>query len=328
MVQPTEIDELIFRTIGSCPMCGSDDTATIRCETNSFAAADDREGDFFAPYEVTVALRRCRECTFAYVDRLPVSSEFYDRLYSKGRYDYEREFNYHGKREIYRELKKKLTGRKSSGRLLDIGAWCGTLVAEMADTYEVVGCELSEPAAAYARSRGLDVRCSSFQTAGLAPESFDIVTIVDVLEHLPEPTLVLEKIRDLLKPGGILYIKVPNVIAQIGKQDLLQRLRVSGEGICTNFVHINHFGHRSLALGLARLGFEVLEQGYTRSEVWDLRPVGSFSEKSKKWTANQVRKLATGASNLVGRVTPFDIGFNIDVIARKLDEPVGNKFKA
>jgi 2-polyprenyl-3-methyl-5-hydroxy-6-metoxy-1,4-benzoquinol methylase len=307
----------LFQSISACPMCGAEGARVIRRETNRFIAHDESERKFFAPYTVTVALRQCSECSFAYLDQLPARAEFYERLYRLNRYDYEYEFNHHGKRSIYAELKKQILRHGARGSLLDIGCWCGTLLEAMSDSFQVIGCELSEPAAQFARSRGFDVRIAPFQEAGFAPASFDVITIVDVLEHLTEPRAVLEKIRDLLKPGGILYIKVPNVAGQIRKQDLLQRLRLSREGVCSNFVHINHFGHHSLSRGLSQLGFEVLECGFTKAEVWDLSVRRPWAEQSRKRVVNLVRNLGTSATSLVSRLTPINIGLNIYVIARK-----------
>jgi SAM-dependent methyltransferase len=259
----------------------------------------------------------CQQCHFCYVDKLPKDSLFYETLYSQVQYDYKYEHNYHGKKNIHEDIKHQLIKYCSSGKLLDIGTWCGTLLSFMKDTYSVVGCEISQPAANYAKSLGLEVRIGSFDSIDFVPESFDVITIIDVLEHLPQPREVLEKIYRLLKLNGVVYIKVPNIQSQINKQKFLRFLQLSSEGVCQNYIHINHFSHQSLSSVLLSLGFEILEKGYTKAEVWDLTYPDPRNIKIKKWLTNQIRKNVTTLTNSISDVTKVNLGFNIYLIAKK-----------
>jgi SAM-dependent methyltransferase len=74
----------------------------------------------------------------------------------------------------------------------------------------VHGCELSEYAHGYARERlGLDVDRAGFVDPSFAPTpgTFDVITLFNVLEHIPDPRRVADKIFDLLKPGGYLVVE-------------------------------------------------------------------------------------------------------------------------
>jgi len=312
------IDQTLYIPITACPLCDSQESEIIRTETNKFYSHNEEEKQFLAQYaKDPINLMRCQNCHFCYVDKLPKDAIFFQTIYSFVKYDYEYEYKYHGKKEIYHDIKRQLSRYRSSGSLLDVGTWCGTLLGFMSDTYSTVGCEISEPAANYGRSIGLDIQINSFDSANFNPESFDVITIIDVLEHLPQPRNVLNKIHTLLKPGGVLYIKVPNIQAQINKQNLLQNLNLSTEGVCQNYVHINHFNHQSLKTSLISLGFEVVEMGYTKPEIWDLNFPEPTNVKIKKWTNNQVRKIVTTMLNSISYLSNFDLGFNIYVIARK-----------
>ncbi len=312
------INEILYTSITCCPLCGSQNSEVIRTETNNFYCEIPEQKTFFEAYQKeVVSLLLCQECDFAYVDRLPKENIFFEKLYSQVQYDYSYEFNYHGKKAIYHDIKRQLQKYSPSGILLDIGTWCGTLIAFMADSYSAIGCEISESAASYGKSRGLNIYIGSFDAIEFSTQSFDVITIIDVLEHLPQPKNALAKIFTLLKPGGFLYIKVPNGKAQIKKQNLLQALNLSKEGVGRNFVHINHFNHKSLENVLTSLGFDVLETGYTKPELWDLNFPESINFKIRKWINNYLRLVVTMLVNYISYIFPVDWGFNIYVMAKK-----------
>jgi SAM-dependent methyltransferase len=85
-----------------------------------------------------------------------------------------------------------------------------------------------------------------FGSVALEPESFDLVSIMHVLEHVRRPVETLNQIRGVLKPGGLLFIEVPNTSDLNMFYDLLL------------FEHLYHFTPETLAWLLAREGFEVL----------------------------------------------------------------------
>lgn len=103
---------------------------------------------------------------------------------------------------------------KAGARALDVGCSSGAWleVARGAGLHPV-GVEIGAATAAGARDRGLDVRTGTLEEAlaGLAHESFDLITFWDVLEHLRDPVAELRMARDLLAPGGSVAATFPNV---------------------------------------------------------------------------------------------------------------------
>jgi 2-polyprenyl-3-methyl-5-hydroxy-6-metoxy-1,4-benzoquinol methylase len=99
------------------------------------------------------------------------------------------------------------------GRLLDIGCATGAFLDNMRERgWEVAGIEPSVRAATYAREElGLDVQNTALETAQLESESFDLVTMWNVLEHLSDPQRALHRIRETLRVGGLLVFAIPNV---------------------------------------------------------------------------------------------------------------------
>lgn len=100
----------------------------------------------------------------------------------------------------------------ASPKLLDVGCALGFMLEEAkAAGWSPVGVETSEFAARYARQRtGCPVYAGTLQKAALAPESFDVVTLMDVIEHVPEPFELIAEIHRVLRPGGVLLIVTPN----------------------------------------------------------------------------------------------------------------------
>jgi SAM-dependent methyltransferase len=97
--------------------------------------------------------------------------------------------------------------------VLDLGAGSGELVYVLRRLgVEARGIEPNEGYAHFARDRlGAPVATGVWQHADIAPASLDAVTLFHVLEHLDAPVGALRLIREWLRPGGLLWIEVPNV---------------------------------------------------------------------------------------------------------------------
>ncbi|MDA8378541.1 MAG: class I SAM-dependent methyltransferase [Planctomycetia bacterium] len=97
-------------------------------------------------------------------------------------------------------------------RLLDAGCGSGYFVwAAQQLGYRVEGLEIDPKACAQARSHGLTVHQGSFPDTGLESGSFDEITLSHVLEHLHDPVGALTEAFRILRPGGRLWIVVPNL---------------------------------------------------------------------------------------------------------------------
>lgn len=100
-----------------------------------------------------------------------------------------------------------------TGRVLDVGCATGVFLDGMRRWgWQAHGVEPNPVASAYARERlGLDVITAELETAGLADEFFDVVTLWDVLEHVPHPRRTLAEARRVLRPGGLLVLSLPSI---------------------------------------------------------------------------------------------------------------------
>lgn len=137
-----------------------------------------------------------------------------------------------------------------SGRILDVGCGKGAFLRSFRDhrpRWHLVGIEPSREEAELARRDGqLEIHEGMLGSTPLERESFDLVSIMHVFEHVPRPIETLRHMRDLLKPGGVLFIEVPNTSDLNMFYDLLL------------FEHLYHFTPETLAWLLSREGFEIL----------------------------------------------------------------------
>lgn len=153
-----------------------------------------------------------------------------------------------------------VTRHKQSGTLLDIGCAAGTFLVGMRNhsenhggTWQLQGVELTADVARIARERhGLDVFTGTLEEAAHPDNTFDAITLWDVLEHLHDPAASLREIRRILKPGGVLIIRVPNLASWDA--------RLFGDtwaGLDAPR-HLYIFSPATLSQTLEKAGFEVL----------------------------------------------------------------------
>jgi SAM-dependent methyltransferase len=109
--------------------------------------------------------------------------------------------------------RKYVTSIKDRGKLLDIGCAAGNFMRAMQESsgWDLYGVEISEHAAKIAqRTHNLNVFHGEIHQSKYADNFFDIVTIWDVLEHLPNPDSFLHEVHRVLKADGVLIFRIPN----------------------------------------------------------------------------------------------------------------------
>ncbi|HTS07797.1 MAG TPA: class I SAM-dependent methyltransferase [Candidatus Eisenbacteria bacterium] len=186
--------------LDACPVCG-------QAGAQEWLWAPDRLHGRHDPY----TLVRCPQCSLVWLKNPPKPEEMhlhytdaYHRLISAGG---------ENSPNRWRHRKVALAPYKRSGALLDLGCSSGAFLESMkGGAWELYGIEMSGETARAAQDKsGAEVFVGDILEARFAPESFDVITCFDVLEHLYEPRRVMAKIGEWLKPGGIFYVLVPNI---------------------------------------------------------------------------------------------------------------------
>ena len=141
------------------------------------------------------------------------------------------------------------------GKLLDIGCNIGLFLCEArASGFGVTGVELNRECAAYARTHfKLNIHSNYLSNSTFEADSFDVVTMYDVLEHIPDLHRILAQIRRILKPGGLLVVQSPNI------GSLMAGLAKSTWSWLSPPDHLYHFTPGSLCILLENAGYNILK---------------------------------------------------------------------
>ncbi len=103
------------------------------------------------------------------------------------------------------------------GKVLDVGCGLGFLLSGIDDKWEKHGVEISEFGANYAKKYG-KILCGVLQAAEYKSDSFDVVLIYHVIEHMKNPVSELKEIKRILKPGGKLIVGTPDFNCGLAKR--------------------------------------------------------------------------------------------------------------
>ena len=212
-----------------------------------------------------IPIVRCKQCQHVYARLQAVEPS---RIYGEGYYHSVRrdgvnvEFRVEPRcrHEVERrtflsrlESIESRLGRK--GCLLDVGCGLGEFLAVARDHgWQVEGIEPSEYAAQYVRrTHQISVHSGTLDTYLGPPESFDVITLYDVIEHVSYPLDLLLAVHRMLKPGGLAHLVTPDF------HSLSARLLGKHWYHLKPFEHIHFFTPRTIANLVAATPFTLLE---------------------------------------------------------------------
>lgn len=149
-------------------------------------------------------------------------------------------------------IRRQLPAR---ARVLEIGVRDGSFGAFAAKEFEYVGIDPATVTSRHARARGLEVYCAALSSFVNTGPAFDGITLFHVFENMVDPHDALGRIKDLLKPGGVLFLST---------FDTEGLLYILGERrqMAQNFrSHLILYSRSALIELLERSGFEILDIG-------------------------------------------------------------------
>jgi 2-polyprenyl-3-methyl-5-hydroxy-6-metoxy-1,4-benzoquinol methylase len=287
-------DELLAHR--ACPTCGA--TAETRELTKDH-----------------MAIVRCGVCDLVYVN--PTFDEaHYQSVYASAEYqEIVRDLGISSHEYRVRRFGTERVGlmeahvRPRDGRpvrYLDVGCSTGFVVEAARDRgWDATGIDLNPSAIEFGTSRGLDLRTVSLEEAGFEAGAFDAISLFDVLEHLLAPVRTVRACIELLAPGGILFLYVPNY-------DSASRLLM---GSAAHFIwpthHLNYYTPATLRDLLARNG---LTTAFVATEGLDIHDYVWYRREVLNKPSDELAEIADTLQFLANAGC---YGKNLRAIARK-----------
>ncbi len=230
------------------------------CESKNIFPIDNKHNIF-----------RCNQCGYIFDNPRPTFDEitnFYSREDKYNSWLKEER----GRDALWQRRLRILKKFRNAGTLLDIGTGTGQFLYFARDDFEIEGTEVSESAMRLAKEKyGLDLRKGQAEDIDFGGRRFDIITLFHVLEHVPDPSRLIEKCYSLLGQKGILIIAIPNEIhsfvtrpikrlfstLKIGKfaeYGIFGLPKIELDGTLGE-IHLSHFTASSLEKWLNKKGF-------------------------------------------------------------------------
>jgi SAM-dependent methyltransferase len=238
-----ETSQSVVRSFRNCDLCGNQD----------YKHWWKKDG-----YDIG----ECRHCKLVQVMQF-LDDEHLASIYDSGYYEGKNDQVYQdylanesAKRDWFRTRFNEIVetnGVTRPGNCLEVGCAYGLLLDEAQKLgWNVRGTEISEHAAAYARSRfGINVVTGREALAAIKPMSQDLVIMWDVIEHLTDPLATLHAVRRILAPNGLLNLSTGDI------RSLGARLYGKRWYLVSPPYHLIYFDRNSITLMLRAAGFDV-----------------------------------------------------------------------
>lgn len=291
-----------------CLICGSTNVDIYLDETNEIleSSAIGSSRTEFSPGRIM----RCGSCGFAFRESRFNQKQLADLYRKMDPKVYQAELR---GRDRTAELHLEILNRSiRGGQLFDVGCASGLFLSKALDAgWQVTGIEPSEvlyrEAVERLAGRGT-VLPLTLEEADLGDQKFDAITLWDVLEHVVDPMKIVKTCRELLKPGGCLFVNVPDL-------DSLQARVLGKRWPLLLPEHMNYFNRGSLKLCAEKSGLHLARFGRRRSYF----SVQYVLHRCSQHRIPAARLLSGVARTAVGRVLiPISLGETYAVFQRPL----------
>ncbi len=263
--------------------------------------------------EFGIDVLRCQNCGHIFSSYR--ADQYYDGYFGEEVGSGDHFWSHQAKARMYADFSDRFVAGRA-GRLLDVGCGLGYFVKTVSSfpDWQVVGYEISKAAVEFAQTKlGLkNVFCGRVEESTFPRGYFDIITLWDVMEHIPDPDPLLSYLSTIVKDHGMLFVHTPNVQIQLPKARFVRLVR--GMNPQLHYLeakhHINIYSMNTISKVLRRNGFNTID--FTH-----LHPIQSFSG-----SRSRLLKLAKNGLYYVSEVL-FTVSFgrintdNLFVVARK-----------
>ncbi len=256
---------------------------------------------------------KCLDCETVFVNPI-FNEDYYRKTYQSKEYQEivkelgEDSHNYRKERFGQERvgIMKKFLKNKSNIKYLDIGSSTGFVVEAAQEVgWDAMGIELNPSAVQFGKKRGLKIIKGDLLDCNLNNKKFDVISLFDVLEHLPSPRATINEVIKKLKPEGIIFLYVPNF-------DSASRILMGDQA---HFIwpshHLNYYNPKTIKNFLDSFPLRV---EYIATEGLDIEDYIWYKEEVVKEDMQSVIKIK---SQLQFFINAGGYGKNLRIIARK-----------
>lgn len=196
-------------------------------------------------------LVKCTNCEMVLSNQHPKQSELVE-FYSDG-YDLTKYYSPITEQR-YLELLGEFEAYRNTSKLLDIGCGYGFfLETAKQNNWDVTGVEITDDAVKACTSKGLRMHHGTLETAHFQDETFDVIVLIETIEHVIQPEKLITEIHRVLRPGGLVYLTTPNFNA-------INRYRLKAQYDVIQYpLHLSYFTPKTLQRFFESNGFETQE---------------------------------------------------------------------
>ena len=231
----------------------TDETICNLCKHNAFKVIEEGEPLF--------KVLKCNNCGLVFVNPHPERNSL-RRHYNKSYYSEWINQQKNRRIKMWNSRLEKIMRIKPNGKLLDVGCGEGLFLGlAQAKGWEISGTEISLYASQFAsKILGEEIYCGQLHEAAFADDSFDVVTMWHVLEHVEDPKGYLTEVYRVIRPGGLLVIAVPNInnLFLRSLYRLIKWRKLKLFSAKDKEIHLYHFSPKTLYAYLEKAGFDCL----------------------------------------------------------------------
>ena len=189
----------------ACPLCGEEAIVDL-------FEADCSGHPLYRPgLPSTIAWCRCHRCSHIFADGY-FNQAAHDLLFSISLPDQVPGYDAENQRSVWAPVVERVThfAGEPAGRWMDVGFGNGSLIFTAGEWgYDTLGIDLRPASIERMRELGYETRCCDIGDIH-EPGTFQVISLADVIEHLPFPATAIAHAANLLRPDGILFVSTPN----------------------------------------------------------------------------------------------------------------------
>lgn len=228
-------------------------------------------------------------------------------------------FYYRGTHNTVLSLLNKYSPEKKKLKILDAGCGTGLLMKKLEKYGDVFGVDISPEAIKYTKKRRIkNTSLASIEKLPFKDNNFDIIISVDVLYHqrVGNDIKALKEFNRVLKPGGILIVKVPAFNWLRGHHDIVVETR-------------HRYTKKELGEKLKASGFEIMKLSYANMTVFPIALLKRITERFQKNPSTDVEKVSSYLNKTLIKIMGVEdklmafyglpFGLSVLAVAQKLD---------